>query len=165
MVGIRASYRTGLFARPQHGLLDAGAVGFGIWKHWNRNQYYCDYSLHALPGHEAQSHAFAGMAQPGDGRNGSTRGFAADRGTVHAAYRSIFRRPFLRHAGRRLGHVVDALLLDIWTSGSVRPDYSLLRFHVVNHSGVFTETDFRISGHGRGHCLLRLCESDRVGAL
>ena len=64
----------------------------------------------------------------------------------------------------RLRRAVDALLLDIWTSGSVHPYYSLLCFHVGNHSGVFTETDFRISGHGRGHGLHRLREHERVGA-
>ena len=99
MVGVCASDSPGIFARSQHRLLDPGSTGLRIWKHRDGNQYYCDHSVHALPGHEAQPHAFAGMAQPGHVRNGSAGSFAADRGTDHAAHRSIFRRPFLRCAG------------------------------------------------------------------
>ena len=40
---------------------------------------------HALPGHEAQPHAAAGLAQPGDGGNGSDHDHSAIRGANHAA--------------------------------------------------------------------------------
>ena len=71
--------RTGVLARPQLRLLDAGAAGLRLWQHWNRHQHYRDNSVPALPGHEAQPHAFAGVAQPGHGGNGSDRCYAVDR--------------------------------------------------------------------------------------
>ena len=46
---------------------------------------------------------------------------------------------------------LDALLLDLRTSGSLRPGYSRLRVHVGNHPGVLPETHFRLSGDGCGH--------------
>src|SRR5271168_1445943 len=107
--------------------------------------------MHALPGHEAQPHAPPGLAQPSDVRDGSDHDHAAVSGTDHVADRSISGRPFLRRAGWWVSRAVDALLLDIWPSRGIRTDYPLLRVHVGNHPGVFQETDFRISGHGRGH--------------
>ena len=149
MVGVRSADRAGVFPRPQLGLLDAVAAGFRIWKHRNRNQYHRDHFVPALPGNEAQPHALAGMAQPGDVGNGSDHDHSAIRGADHVAGGSLSRRPFLRCAGGRLGRAVDALLLDLRPSGGVRPDHSLLRVHVGNHPGVFPQTDFRISGDGR----------------
>src|SRR5271168_467488 len=99
--------------------------------------------MHALPGHEAQPHAPPGLAQPSDVRDGSDHDHAAVSGTDHVADRSIYGGPFLRRAGWWVGRAVDALLLDIRPSRSLRADYSLLRFHVGDHSGVFPETDFR----------------------
>ena len=83
------------------------------------------------------------------GRNGSDCDYAVLGCADHAADRSLSGRPFLRYPGRRLRRPLDALLLDLRTSGSLRPDHSGFRFHVGNHSGIFTQTDFRISGHGR----------------
>ena len=78
--------------------------------------------------------------------------------------RSLSGRPLLRYASRRLGHALDALLLDLRTSGSLRPGDSRLRVYVGDHPGVFPQTDFRISGYGRRHGLHRLREHERVGA-
>ncbi len=50
-----------------------------VWKHRNGDQYHCDHSLPAMPGYEAQSHAAAGVAQPGDGGNGSDCDYPAYR--------------------------------------------------------------------------------------
>ena len=77
-------------------------------------------------------------------------------GADHAAASiAIFGGHFFdTQAGGSATHL-DALLLDFRTSGSVHPDYSLLRFHVGNHSGVFAQADFRIPGHGRRHGLHR----------
>ena len=52
---------------------------------------------------------------------------AVDRGADHAADRSLPRRPFLRHPGRRIGRDLDALLLDLRPSRGLRPDHSRLR--------------------------------------
>ena len=126
MVGLRAVDRARVFAGSQLRLLDNRAAGLRIRQHRHGHQHYRHHPLHAMPGHEAQPHAAAGMAEPGDGRNGSDRDHAAIRGANHAARRSLSGRSFLRHAGRRLGSALDALLLDLRTSGSLHPDHSLL---------------------------------------
>ena len=93
---------------------------------------------HAMPRNDPRPHATAGVAEPGDVRNGSDRGDSAIRGADHAAGRPLSRRPLLRHAGRRIGHPLDAFLLDLRTSRSLHPDSALLRVHLGNRAGLFT---------------------------
>ncbi len=52
---------------------------------------------------------------------------------------------FLRHAGRRLGRALDALLLDLRPSGSLRSGDSRLRLRLRDRSGVFAQGDLRLS--------------------
>src|SRR6266566_8454869 len=114
MVGVRTLNSARLFTGSQLRLLDAFAAGIGIWQHRNRDQYSRDHSLPAMPGHEAQPHAPAGVAKSRDGGNGSDCHHAAIRSPDHAADRPVFGRAFLRRAGRWLSGALDALLLDIW---------------------------------------------------
>ena len=53
-------------------------------------------------------------------------------------HRSIPWRPFLRHPGRRLGRDLDALLLDLRSSGSLRSGHSSFCFRFRDDSGLFT---------------------------
>ncbi len=85
------------------------------------------------PGHSSDywtiallASGFAGMAELGDVWNGFARNYTSICGSAHVARGPVSRRSFFRHAGRRFGHPVDALLLDIRTSRSVCPNYSLL---------------------------------------
>ena len=47
------------------------APGLGLRQHRHRRQHHRHDPLHALPGHDARSHAAAGLAQPDDGRAGA----------------------------------------------------------------------------------------------
>ena len=71
---------------------------------------------------------------------------------------------FFDAAGGRSTRTVDALLLDLWTSGGVHPDHSLLRVHVGNHPGVFPQANLRISGDGGSDGLHRVYQHERMGA-
>src|SRR5258707_14284470 len=121
MVGLRSLGLAGVFARPQLGLLDDCAVGFRIWQHRYGHQYHRDDYFDALPRHEAESYAAAGMDELGDVWNGSARDFASIRSSNHVARGSLSWRSFFRYAVRRFSHFVDALLLDIWYSRGVCP--------------------------------------------
>src|SRR3984885_8226455 len=101
-----------------------------------------------MPGYEDQSYAAAGVDEPCDGGDGSDCDYPLIGRSNHAAHRSIPGWPFLRYPSWRIGSSLDALLLDLWTSGSLRSDHSMFRFHVGNHSGIFAQTDLRISGNG-----------------
>src|SRR5580700_11058268 len=117
-----------------------------------------------MPGDDARSYAVICLAQSGDVRDSSDCAHPAFRGANHAARRSVSGGPFLRHTGGWLRSDLDALLLDLRTSRSVRLDYSFLRLHVRNHSGVFPKTDFWIPRHGWSNSLYRLPEHERMGA-
>src|SRR5580698_5051226 len=117
-----------------------------------------------MPRYEAQPHAAAALALPGYVGNGSARHLSTHRGTDHAAHRSISRWTLLRRTSRWISRSVDALLLDIWPSRSLRARYSCLCLYVRNHSGIFPETDLRVSGHGCGNDVHRVREHERVGA-
>ena len=64
--------------------------------------------------------------------------------------RPLPRRALLRHAGRRLGRALAALLLDLRPPRGLRPDHSRLRLRVRDHPGLLAQGDLRLSGHGRG---------------
>src|SRR5689334_23301270 len=101
--------------------------------------------MHAMYGNAPGPHAPAGLAEPGDVRHGSDCSDASVRGAVDAASGSLSWRPLLRYAGRRLRHTLDAFLLDLRTSGSLRPGYSGIRVYVGDYPGVFPETNLRVS--------------------
>ena len=68
LVRLCAADGQGLFARPQHGLLDAGHLPERHRLHRHRAEYCGHHHLHALQGHEDEPHAAAGVALPGDVR-------------------------------------------------------------------------------------------------
>ena len=123
-------------------LLDNLPSRLRLRQHRHGNQYHRDNLVHPLPWNDAQPNAAACLAQPGDVRNGVDRDHSAYPRRKSCSDGSLFRRAFFRHAGGRLRHDLDALLLDFRTSGSLHPDYSLLRFHVRNHSGIFAQSRF-----------------------
>src|SRR5258708_17287722 len=114
-----------VFAGSQLGLLDDRSLGFGVRQHRYRHQYHRDDYFDALPRHEAESYAAAGMDELGDVWNGSARDFASIRSSNHVARGSLSWRSFFRYAISRFSHLVDALLLDIWASRGVCTDHSL----------------------------------------
>jgi cytochrome c oxidase subunit 1 len=69
------------------------------------------------------------MPLPGDVRTGLRDYQPADRGANHADYGPLSWLALLRHAGRRIGGAVDALLLDLRPSGSVCVDPAFVRVH------------------------------------
>ena len=69
---------------------------------------------------------------------------AAGRRAGHAAARPLPRRALLRHAGRRLGGAVAALLLDLRPPGGVRADHSGLRVRVGDHPGLLAQSHLRL---------------------
>ena len=94
----------------------------------------------------------------------SARVAAVDRRANHAAARPVPRRKLLRHAGRRLGGVVAALLLDLRPPGGLHPDDPGVRLRLGDHPGVFAQADLRLRGDGRGDGDDRLHQPGRVGA-
>ena len=111
---------------PQHGLLDSVGIGFRRRQHRNRNQHHCHCPVHALPGNDARQDADAAVAESDDGGPGGSRRKSPHGCAIDAAGRSLPRWTLLRHAGRRLGRDVDALLLDLRPSGSVCAHHSPL---------------------------------------
>ena len=99
-------------------------------------------SVPALSGDDARENAAAGLAESRDGRPGAACRRPADGRADHAAGRSLPGRPFLRHAGRRLRGTLDALLLDLRPSGSLRSGDSCFRFRFRNHSGVLPQSRY-----------------------
>ena len=89
-------------------------------------QYRDHDSVPALSRHDAGAHAVVRLAESGCFQHGADRHLAADGGADHAADRSLPGRPLLRHAGRRISGHLDALLLDLRTSGSLRTDHARL---------------------------------------
>ena len=75
---------------------------------------------------------------------------SADGGADHAHDRPLPGRTFLRHAGRGLGRALDALLLDLRSSRSLRARDAGLCHRVRNHPGVFAQGDLRLPVHGGG---------------
>src|SRR5262249_45528561 len=164
MVGIRSFGRAGVFTRLQLRLLDDCGPGCRIWNHrWGHQSHLHD-TLPAMPRDAPEPHAPAAVARPGDVRRGSLCSDAAVSRADHAACGSLSGGSLLRYASGRIGHTLDALLLDIRTSRGVHPGYSRLCFYVGDRSGIFPKTDFRIPNHGRRHDLYRLREHERVGA-
>ncbi len=70
---------------------------------------------------------------------------------------------FFDTQGGRLRGDLDAFLLDFRTSRSLRPCPSRLRLRLRNHSGVLTQADLRLPGHGRGHRRDRVRQHERMG--
>ena len=85
------------------------------------------------------------------GRHDAHRHAAADRRADHAAARPLSRRALLRHAGRRLGGAVAALLLDLRPPRGLHPDAARLRLRVRDHPGLLAQGDVRLSRDGRRH--------------
>ena len=65
LVRLCAAYFSSLLARPQHGLLDTRPAAERHRLRRHRAQYRGNDHLHALPWHEAEPHALAGLALPG----------------------------------------------------------------------------------------------------
>ena len=65
LVCLCAADGEGLLAGPQHGLLDAGHPAQRHRHHRHGAEYRGHDDLHALPGHEAEPHAAAGVALSG----------------------------------------------------------------------------------------------------
>ena len=126
---------------------------------------YCDHdSLHALQGHEDEPHAAAGVALPGDVGLVFVDDQPADRGADHADAGPLSWRALLRHAGRRLGRAVDALLLDLRPSGGLRAGAAGVRVCERDRPGIFAQGHVRISGDGGGVGGHRLHQPERLGA-
>ena len=96
------------------------------------------------------AHAAVCLAHAGGQRAHPRHHHAAHRGADHAAHRPLSGRPFLRYAGGRLGRGVDALLLDLRPSRSLRAGHAGLRHRQRNYSRLFAQGDLRLSRHGRG---------------
>ena len=114
------------------------------------------------PGAEARPHASAGVALPCAGGHGSL--FAIT--PLSAARIMLLMRS--RYLG---GHFFDTQAggsAVLWmhffwifrSSRSLHTGYSSLRFLVGNHSRLFAQTNFRISGDGRGDCRHRCSKHD-----
>ena len=88
---------------------------------------------------------------------------SADGRADHAAARSLPGRALLRHAGRRLGRTLDALLLDLRPSGSLHSGDPGLRVRLRNHPGILAQGDLRLSDHGGRHAGHRVHQHERLG--
>ena len=121
VVGVRAADRARVLTGFEHRLLDDRRPRLGFRQHRHRRQPDRHDPLHALPRHDARPHAAAGLAVPDHVRTGADRDHAALSRAADAARRPLPRRPLLRHAGRRIRHALDALLLDLRTPGSLHP--------------------------------------------
>ncbi len=151
LVRLRAAHRTGLLPRQQHRLLDPrhrrspaiGTTGTAI-------NLLATAASHALPGHDARPHAALRVADARVRGDVARRPAAAHGGAGHAAARSLPRRALLRHAGRRLGGAVAALLLDLRPSRGLHPRPAA-RSAVASgdHPGVLAQADLRLPDHGR----------------
>ena len=164
MVGVRAVDRASVFAGLERRLLDDCRPGLRFRQHRHGRQPDRHDPLHAMPRHDPRPHAAAGLALPDHVRTGADRDHAALGRAADAARRPLSRRPLLRHAGRRIRHALDALLLDLRTPGSLHPRDSGVCVHVGDHSGLLSQTDLRLSGHGGGDGVHRLRQHERVGA-
>ena len=94
---------------------------------------------------------------------GDSGGESADGGAAHAGGGPVPGRAFLRYAGRRVGGHLDALLLGVRASRSVRAGDSGIRVRFRNHPGVFAQSDFRLPGDGGGDGGDRIHQHERVG--
>jgi len=124
-----------------------------VWEHRNSDQYHCDNSVSAMPGRRS-ANAVAGVDEPCHGGNGSD----CDH-TVSAAQIMLLIDRYLgghffdTQAGGSA--VLDALLLDIRTSGSLRSDHPLLCFHVGSFP-VFSRKPIFDTGDGCCHGVHRV---------
>ncbi len=145
LVGLCAAHRPGIFSRPQHRLLDPRHPAQRHRHHRHGGQYRRHHHLHALPRHEAQPHAAAGLALPGHVLPGLRHHQPAHRRADHADARPLRRLPLLRHPGRRLGRAVDALLLDLRPSRGLRPGAARLRLRQRDHPRLLAQGHLRLS--------------------
>src|SRR6267142_747936 len=153
-----------VFSRSQRGLLDDCVAGLGVRQHLHGDQHHCNHSLYAMSRDEAQPDAAAGLVEPGHGRDGYPGRIASYRSSDHAFDRPLPWRALLRYAGRRLCNPLDALLLDLRASGSLRSDYSGLRLCIRDHSSIFAQTDLWIPRHGSRNDLHWVHRFERLGA-
>ena len=119
---------------------------------------------HALPGNDADAHAALRLDHAGDVVYDRDRAAAVERRADHAPARPVSGRKIFRHAGRRLGGVVAALLLDLWPSGGLYPDDPGLRLRFGNHPCLLAQAHLRLRRDGRGDGDDRLHQHGRVGA-
>ena len=149
LVRLRAADVADLLAGPQHRFLDAEPARLRLRQHRHGDQHHHDDRLHAMPRHDARADAAVRLAEPGHGRDGDPGGEPAVGRADHAARRPLSRRPFLRHAGRRLGGDLDALLLDLRPSRGLRARPPGIRHGIRDHPGLLAQADLRLRGHGR----------------
>ncbi len=126
--------------RTQHRLLDAGAAGVRLRQHRNRDQHHDHDPVHALPGDDPREDAAVRVAESHHGGTGDPGRESALRGADHVAGRPLPGRPFLRHAGGRLGGHLDALLLGLRPPGSLRARHPRLRVRVRDHPRVLAQS-------------------------
>jgi cytochrome c oxidase subunit I len=148
----------------QHGLLDTVAAGFRLRQHRNRDQHHRHDPVHALQGNDAREDAAVRLAQS---RDGGLVILAVSPLTAAQLMLLVDRYlgwTLLRHAGRRLGGDVDALLLDLRPSGSLCARHPGFCVRFRNHSRFLPQGDFRLPGDGGGNGSHRIHQHERLGA-
>ena len=164
MVGVCSLDFACVFTGPQRRLLDHRCAGVRLRQYRNGSQSRSHGPVHEMSRHEAEPYAPVCVAHFGNVRPGSDFHQPALRGADYATGRSLFGRPFLRYSGGGLRDSMDAFLLDFRASGSVHPGHPRLCVCLRNHSGIFAQAYFWLSGHGRSHRVHRLREHQRVGS-
>ncbi len=122
--------------------------------------------VHALPRDDSGENATAGMDESSPWRDWSSWPSVRSHGQAQVMLlvdRYLGGHFFDTQAGGS-GCDLDALLLDFWPSGSVRPGNPGLRLRLRNYPGLFPQGDLRLSDHGRGDGLHRIHLHERVGA-
>ena len=148
MVRVRTADLSDILARTQHRFLDIVTPGFRHRQHRHSGQHSDHDSVRALSGNDPGEDADVRLADSRDGVPGSPRRRSADGCADHAHDRPLPGRTFLRRAGRGLCRDLDALLLDLRSSRSVRARDAGLCHRVRNHPGVFSQGAIRLPVHG-----------------
>ena len=151
---------------PGHsaGLLDAGRAPQRHRFRGHRAEHRNHDAVPAMPRHEADEHAAAGVAVPCDRLPDPGGSQSVDRSADHAVPRPLSWGTLLRYAGGRLCRAVDALLLDLRASRGVHPGAACVCLRERDHSGVLAQGHLRISRHGHCNGGHRLHQPERVGA-
>ena len=149
--------------RQRHRLLEPGDPARGRRHHRDRDQPGRHHPDDAGPGHDARPHADLRVDDADGVRDDPVHPAAAVGGPDHAAARPLPRRALLRHAGRRVGRDVAALLLVLRPPRGLRPDGAGLRLRLRDHPGVLAQGDLRLRDSGGRHGRHRRRRPGRLG--
>src|SRR5713101_8409914 len=164
MVCLRAVDVADVFGRAQYRFLDAQPLGIRLWQHRHSSQHSDHDLMYALPRDESRENALAGVAQPRHVRYGRPCHQPANGSTADVAGRSLPRGTLLRHPSWRLSGNLDALLLGLRPSRSLRPRYPGMRLRIRDHPSLLTQGYLRLSGHGGCDNLHWVHWHERLGA-